>query len=152
MAAALLLLICSFYLAAQEQPAPPADPPPAQRTNLPKKKDRYAWMALLRDDVNSALSRANLDKNLKKTVEKHNTVITHTVADHQNKKKVDQAKVDKALVGLYNSFTNRAFSEADRAYVMEDLENLPMKAKEAKAPRPRNPRAMGPRPRRYPRY
>jgi hypothetical protein len=117
----------------------------------PKDKDRWGWMQLLRDDVNAAMARANLEKKQRNTLEKDLNTLRKALDAHQGRTKVDQPQVDKALKSIRHEFRNRAFTPAERDDILEDLDHLPIKEKAARQQRPRNPRNPMPRaPRRYP--
>jgi hypothetical protein len=141
-----VVLALPLIAAAQETAAPP-------RSHLPKPKDRYGWMAQLRADVSLAMDHAGPGTKLQKTLQKDTDTLRQALEAHQNKKKVDERKVNASLVSLYNTFSNQKneFSADERAHVMEDLEHVPAKEIKEKPMRPARP-MTAPRPRRYPPY
>lgn len=138
-----LALAVPLTAAAQETSSAP-------RTSLPKAKDRFGWMAQLRVDASLALDRVPENSKLHKTVQKDVDSLRQALDAHMQKRKVDDRKLNAALVSLYNTFSNarNEFRPEERAHVMEDLEHVPQKQIKEKPLRPMNP----PRQRRYPRY
>ena len=124
----------------------------APERRKPKDKDRWGWMQMLRDDVNGAMSSANLEKKQRNTLEKDLNTLRKALDAHQSKAKVDQAQLDKALRSIRQEFRSKAFTPARRDDILEDLDHLPVKEKQMKQQRPRNQRTTFPNPRRIPRF
>jgi hypothetical protein len=145
----MMRLIVPILLGCGLLPAAAQESPAASARITPKDKDKWGWMALLRDDAGSAMSRASLEKKQRKTLDKDVDVLRRAIDAHQGKAKFDQKQIDKSLRSIRQEFRSKAFSAEDRDRILEDLDHLPIKEAQAKQPKRRqqqpfpNPRTRG---------
>ncbi|HWB85204.1 MAG TPA: hypothetical protein VG675_13755 [Bryobacteraceae bacterium] len=152
-----LLAVEAFQLSAQtdtpaastpsaaEEPST-TTPPPAEpgRSKIRPPKNRFQWMAKLRGDVTSAMTRATLDKKQMKGLEKSNETLRLAVEAHANKIKFNENEIQSALREIHKQFAGNVFQPADRDLVNADLEHLPLRPPRERRPRPIRPRRLPP--------
>jgi len=132
-AAVLLLLSCA--------PSRAQDP-------APQPKNRYQWIAKLRSDVTSAMTRASLSKKQTQSLGKSVETLRLAVEAHANKIKFNEGEITKALGNIQKELSGSAFGPEDRDAIRHDLANIPRKEPKARPPRPMRPPPRIIRPRR----